>query len=112
MFLPTVSVLSLILIGFFSWSKFIAFITSDSGFAMFIRVALAVAELVFVYLLYRHYEKEEILKNPEIFKTGKKIKNSDYLSYEYQYFGISTRGDSKFSSYQTSNPNIIILERH
>lgn len=112
MFLPTVSVLSLILIGFFSWSKFISFITSDSGFAMFIRVALAVAELIFVYLLYQHYEKEEILKNPDTIKTGNKIKNSDYNSYEYNYFGMSTRGDSKFSSYKTSNPDIIILERH
>lgn len=113
MFLPTVSVLSLILIGFFSWSKFISFITSDSGFAMFIRVTLAVAELIFVYLLYQHYEKQEVINNAETSK-GEIIKDrkNDYYS-EYTYFKNPNRqtGES-YRSYATSNDNIIILERY
>jgi amino acid permease len=113
MFLPTLSVLSLILIGFFSWSKFVTFITSDSGFAMFIRIALAIGELVFVYFLYEHYEKQEFINNVEDNKGNiiKEIKN-DYI-YEYNYFKNPNRksGES-YRSYATPNDDIIILERY
>jgi hypothetical protein len=111
MFLPTLSVLSLILVGFFSWSKFVSFITSDSGFAMFIRIALALGEIFFVYLLYRHYEKEEILNN-EVENKGRIIKEGGYSDNEYQYFKMYDRLNHKFRSYATSNSDLVILERY
>ena len=112
MFLPTVSVLSLILIGFFSWTKFVVFITSDSGWAVFLRIVLAILEIVFVYLMYQYYLKQEIINNG-VTNKGNIITNikNDY-TYEYKYFKNRDRipGES-YRSYSTANDNIIVLER-
>lgn len=109
MFIPTLSVLLMLLVGFFDPIALWQFIKSDSGWAILIRVLLFVIEIGLVAIMYYRYEEEEemnkLKENPELSGDVRKRNYSDSL---YELFG--TR-DGKFISHRTAKSNFILIER-
>ncbi len=56
--LPTLAVLLLLFFGFFSIDKTMAFISSDNGWAIGLRVILVIAEIGLVYVMYNEFEEK------------------------------------------------------
>lgn len=110
--LPTLSILLLLFFGFFSISKTIAFISSDNGWAIFIRVVLVIAEIALVYVMYEHYNEEDTKK--QIFENKdlplKKGREVIYHREVYQLFN-SPNSNNKHIIYPTENDNLILVER-
>lgn len=106
--LPTLSILVLLFCGFFSISKTIDFISSDSGWAIALRVLLVIAEIVLIIVMYLQYEKEGIFE-----EGGSRRKNGYTISSgrSVSDLGAGWRYNDIFKSYSTSNDNIIIIER-
>lgn len=105
--LPTLSVLMLLFFGFFSISRTLAFISSNEGLAIAIRVVLFIAEVVLVYIMYKHYEKEDIRIQTGCDNNGRSISGRKNI---YEIFG-SEYYDSMFKVYNTNNEDIITVER-
>jgi hypothetical protein len=111
MFLPTISILFVVFIGFFSITDFISFITAKSGWAIFLRVALVLAEIIFVCLMYKHYYKLDVIKNKDNYiKKGNVIKNTS-STYVERFFKSDTSNGYNFKSYATDNDNIVVIEK-
>lgn len=107
-FLPTLSVLILLFFAFFSISKTIAFISSDSGWAIALRIFLVVAELAMIVIMYFHYLAEEIKANPEENKRGGYPISTSKRVYDL-FDGVGDRDD--FTKYSTGSSNLILIER-
>lgn len=108
--LPTLSVLILLFFGFFSISKTIDFISSDSGWAIFLRVLLVLLELALVIIMYHHYKDTDFDKQeiPNMCATeGKERYRSLGL---YELFSDCNNGD-KYYSYKTEENNVIVIKR-
>jgi hypothetical protein len=75
MFLPSFAILFVIFIGFFNWSNFVAFVTSQDGWAIFMRIAMLIAEIVLVTWLYFDFLKDENQK-----LAFEKAKNPEFLT--------------------------------
>lgn len=86
--LPTLSVLLILYFWFLDFGRFTDFVTSQSGWAGVLRVALIIAELCLVYHMYCHYN--EIIPNE---KANEKL----YKSILGQNFKHVTRIDSSNS---------------
>ncbi len=116
--LPTLSVLVLLFVGFFSVTKPLAFISSDNGFAIALRVLLVIAELSLVYYMYKMYEeedkKQELLKinneNKENLTKGNTGKSLYYNESVYK-LGKKWTNDDNYLMYETELENMIIVER-
>lgn len=103
MFLPTLSVLFIMLVGFFDFTAMKDFITSNSGWAIFLRILLVLLEVVCVVYLYLHYSKEDLIKNPK--KNG-----PESSLYE---FGQKLTRDQQYKSkvYKTTLSNLFLIEK-
>lgn len=111
MFLPTISILFVVFIGFFSITDFINFITAKSGGAIFLRVVLVLVEIIFVYVMYKHYYKLDVIKNKDNYiKEGNVIKNQS-STYVERFFKSENSIGLKFKSYATDNENIVVIEK-
>lgn len=79
MFLPTLGVLLMLLVGFFDPLAMWNFIKSDTFWAVFIRVILFIAEITLIVLMYFHYLnleiKEDVLNGN--YSTNRKEKRYD-----------------------------------
>lgn len=84
-FLPTISLLLLLFFGFFSIEKTINFITSDSFWAIAIRVIAFLAEIVLIWALYNDYAKEE--KQEELIQ---KVTSNIEDTSDQNWIGISS----------------------
>lgn len=60
MFLPTLSILAVMLFLFLDWHKFITFITGDSGWAILLRFVLVILEAIAVVFMYKYYNEQHI----------------------------------------------------
>ena len=109
MFLPTLGVLLMLLVGFFDPIAMWDFIKSDSGWAIFTRIFLFIGEVVLVLNLYFYYLKQDRLKNLSANKTTTKEKYK-YDRSLYQVFPDNDY-DYEFFKFATEDPNIIIIER-
>jgi hypothetical protein len=79
--LPTIVTILLILVGFFSFTETLNFVTSNSSGAILTRVALFIAEIVLVIVMYRYYEKEDVINNAEAtFLYRDKTRCDSYIS--------------------------------
>ena len=111
MFLPTLSVLCLLLVGFFDPIALWEFIRSNSGGAIFVRVILFIIEVTFVAYFYFKYlyeeEFEAALKDPESkCKKGRQIN-----SYTEARGMLNSSSDNEIFLYDTANPNIKIIQK-
>lgn len=115
MFLPTLGVLLMLLVGFFDPIMLWTWIKSPSGWAIFTRVLLFLLETGLVILMYFHYLKEEnhnkyiaecddVKVNRSNRKSVPGIDNMHDLfprdGVPYTYFKIPTE-----------DPNIVLIER-
>ena len=114
MFLPTLGVLLMLLVGFFDPIMLWTWIKSPSGWAVFTRVVLFLLETGLVILMYFYYLEEE---NKNKLKSECKIdlsseKQVSKYTDVYEVFNDKTSSDS-YTYYKnyTENPNITIIER-
>lgn len=112
MFLPTLGVMLLLLVGFWSVTDLWKFITSDTGGAITIRILLFIAECGLVIGMYFYYldeyTKEQLLKGDVKNKPKKPASGISYI--EDVFFNGRMRG-SKYYIYGTENSNLILIER-
>ncbi len=111
MFLPTISILFVVFIGFFSITDFISFITAKSGGAIFLRVVLVLAEIIFVCVMYNHYYKLDVIKNKDNYIKEGNIINYTTSTYVERFFKSGNSSGRKFKSYATDNENIVVIEK-
>lgn len=112
MFLPTLGVLLMLLVGFFDPIVLWTWIKSDSGGAVFTRIFIFLLETGLVTALYFHYLKEEI-KNEVI--NGNIEGKSEEIYYNKNLYRIypDEKSDSYYKFYiiDTKDSNIKIIER-
>ncbi len=117
--LPTLSLLIIIFFWFFSWTDFIAFLTSKSGWAGALRVGVVILEVILVYYMYEYYCKiipneaynkrfyEKILgENFQHFKTSDEIRPNRTLKIREQY-SFSNDIDEYFKN-ETDTPEQVV----
>lgn len=110
MFLPTLGILTLLLVGFFDPVAMWNFVKSNDGLAVFVRVILFIAELVLVVILYKRYEKEEMIKNINNDKDHLRSRKISSSTVVYDLFEQGSYRDSH-RIYRTSDDNVIVVER-
>lgn len=113
MFLPTFGVLLVLLVGFFDPIAMWTFIKSDSGWAIFIRVVLLIAEIALVLIMYFRYLEKELKDKIINEGEGRKEKKTIYHNEDAYCLFPDRKSDTyfKFYKYETEDPNIIIVER-
>jgi len=88
MFLPTLGILIILLVGFFDPIAMWIFIKSNDGWAVFTRVVLLIAEIALITSLYFHYledyKKQNITQEEKkvIIKIGIDLRFSFFMSFE------------------------------
>lgn len=110
MFLPTLGVLLMLLIGFFDPIVMWNWIKSDSGWAIFTRIIIFCLEIGLVTYLYFDYLKKEIKTN----SNGISVTEEEVYYNTDMYMLWSDRRDNfsfKFYKTRTEDPNILIIER-
>jgi hypothetical protein len=105
--LPTLSLLLLLFFAFFSISDTIAFISSNDGIAIALRVLAFLGEIIIVSIYYDKYRKEEVLEG-KAEKRNKRKRDSRTNLYE-----LKPRWDTgdTFFVIDTEDPNIVYVER-
>jgi hypothetical protein len=109
-FLPTICVLILLFFGFFDISETIKFISSNNGFAIMLRVALIVAEITLVYIMYGHYEKKD-LRHKAINDPEKSTGETLYYDTSIYRLDSDWSSNDKYVKYRTQDDDVIIIER-
>lgn len=115
LFLPTLGVLLLLLVGFWDPIALWNFIKSNSGGAIFVRVLLFIIETGLVITMYFYYldkdEREQALNDDVGSKKAEKrrIHKSNYI--ENAYPDTSSGKSYDFWVYPTSSQDIIMIER-
>lgn len=105
--LPTLSLLLLLFFAFFSISETIAFISSNDGIAIALRVLAFITEIVVVWIYYDKYNKEDIF-------SGKSTKsNRRSIGARTDIYDINHRWSSSDDYFvmDTEDPNIVYVER-
>ena len=115
MFLPTLGVLLMLLVGFFDPIILWTWIKSPSGWAIFTRVILFLLETGLVIVMYFHYLEEEnhnkYLAECDDIKVNRSNKKSTYgIDTIYELFP-GDRGSYKYFKIPTDNPDIMLVER-
>lgn len=111
--LPTLSVLILIVCGFFSITRALDWISSDNGFAIALRILLIIGEIILVSVMYKQYEKEGIKEEARLGKTNNNGVSRDYdftLSSLFEYNNYRRRDNYDYIVYSTESHNIKIVE--
>jgi hypothetical protein len=105
--LPTLSLLLLLFFAFFSISETIAFISSNDGIAVTLRVLAFITEIIVVGVYYDKYSKEEIFEG----RTKKTNKRS--VSGRTDLYDLNSRWSSSDDYFvmDTEDSNIIYVER-
>ena len=112
MFLPTLGVLLMLLVGFFDPIAMWTFIKSDSGWAITVRLIISLAEIILVAIMYDHYNTEEARKKALAGNLEGECKKINYREYIYSIFENPKDDDHfTFHKYTTGDENIIVLER-
>lgn len=111
MFMPTLGVLLMLLVGFFDpWAMW-EFIKSNSFWAILIRIILFLAEIILIAVMYSHFEEKEILENGEKYIKGKASKtfqgNNDF---DDGAFGQNCRYDDNIEVYPTEDEFIKVIK--
>ena len=116
MFLPTLGVLLMLLVGFFDPIMLWTWIKSPSGWAVFTRVVLFLLETGLVILMYFHYLEEEnrskYIAECDDIKVNRSNKKSIYgIDTVHELFSKSKYSSSSYFKIPTDNPDIVLIER-
>lgn len=110
MFLPTLGVLLLLLIGFFDPILLWTWIKSSSGWAVFTRIVIFLLEAGLVTFLYFDYLKKDRIEKIKNSAGAKDTKTSiEYGRYARDMFYNATNQDEYFLI-PTDDPNFVIIE--
>ncbi len=108
--LPTLSVLTLLFFGFFDIQKTISFIASDNGWAITLRIILAIAEIALVIIMYYHYQAKGIINDAK-----KGIIDNDKCSVDYDIllYRLKKNWDRQddYFIHNSECDNIVVIER-
>lgn len=119
MFLPTLAFLCIVFCWFFDWTAFVAFVTSQSGWAGFFRILVLLLEFALWYYFYTQYCEQfaneqtktdiiSMLANDGIIE-GKGSRLDDY--YIDRYCGdLKVPNADVYHVYNTSNPTVKIVK--
>lgn len=109
MFLPTLGVLLMLVVGFFDPMAMWSWIKSNDGWAIFVRIVLFVAEVGLVVVMYFYYLEEETKKQA---LDGNGSKNGERRSSRTEICDLFKNGSSRdsFRVFETENANIRIVE--
>lgn len=113
MFIPTFSVLVLIFFWFLSWSEFVAFITSKSGWAGFLRIVLLLAEICLVWYFYDKYNQQDVIQSAtdaDIREMKKVDSNSRTYTVNVNMQRLIGHERGDYEIYRTTASNIFILK--
>ena len=115
MFLPTLGVLLMLLVGFFDPIILWDWIKSPSGWAIFTRVVLFLLETGLVIVMYFHYLEEEnrskYIAECDNIKVNRSNKKSIYgIDTIHELFPKNKYSSSNYFKIPTDNPNIILIE--
>lgn len=110
--LPTLSVLTLLFFGFFDIAKTIEFISSDSPWAITLRVLLVIAEMFLIYVMYDHYESEGEKKDKRDNAGISENDNGTPIDYSKSIYDLKRdwKSSDKYN-YYTKSEDIILIER-
>jgi len=112
MFLPTLGVLLVLLVGFFDPIAMWEFIKSNTCLAVFVRVVLLIAEISLVLGMYFHYLEKDVIERASGGDGSGKFIYSCYRDYVYQLFPDQKDNDTyKFEKQYTECDDIIIVKR-
>lgn len=108
--LPTLSLLVLLFFGFFSISKTIDFISSNNGWAIFLRILSVIIEIALIWFMYNKYLKEECLKSGgKTVSAGHKTSANNEICH---IFGDSRYTKNEYSLHKTDHPDVIVIKRN
>lgn len=119
MFLPTMAVLFVLLVGFFDINAMWVWIKSNSGGAIFARIAMLLAEICLVTYLYFYYLEEEKEKIKAEALNGKERKDATHHDFStslgriFTGFGGYGTDPTKFTytAWSTPSSDVVIIER-
>lgn len=110
MFMPTLGVLLMLLVGFFDPIAMWNFIKSDNGWAIVIRVVLFLAETGLIYVMYQHFLKKDIIENAETYISGKPDKACNAGDDFDDYCFKGSRYDDFIEIYNTEKEAIKVVK--
>ena len=110
MFLPTLGVLLMLLVGFFDPIMLWNWIKSDSGWAVFTRIIIFILEVGLVTILYFDYLEKDINKKSKEGLCNKEPEQINPNSYIYNLFKYNDSNHSYYKT-ETEDPNVIFIER-
>lgn len=118
MFLPTAAFLAIVFCWFFNWTAFVDFVTSQSGWAGFFRIVVAVAEFLLWYFFYtqycEQYTNEKTKTDIISMLSAENVISSNGLKLDEYYVdrcdGLKIRDADSYRVYDTSNPTVKIIK--
>ena len=110
MFLPTLGVLTMLLVGFFDPVAMWTFIKSDNGWAIFTRLVVFLIEVGLITGLYYHYKNEEFIHKSMEDKDSLLCEQRTEATWLRHLFDESRDGN-KYFVFKTSKKNIVVVER-
>lgn len=110
MFLPTLGVLLMLVVGFFDPMAMWNWIKSNDAWAIFVRIVLFIAEVGLVVVMYFYYLDEEI-KNAALKGTKGQFAymTRNYRTELREVFGNSS-SDDHFKIFETESSNVRVIE--
>ena len=111
MFLPTFAILVVLIVGFFNPVAMWTWIKSNDGWAIFTRVAMLLAEIVLVVILYFQYLREEIMEAANNKKFDQSRANAVSWNKDVYDLFNNRSSDDYYFCYKTKDPDIVIVER-
>jgi len=119
MFMPTLGVLLMLLIGFFDPLAMWNFIKSDNGWAVTVRIILFLAEIILIVVLYftflEEWEEEQktIAKEKALKGEGKNPNIIADLTYrnEIRQLFKNVNDRDLYHQYKTESEDVMIIER-
>ena len=110
MFLPTLGILTVLLVGFFDPIAMWTFIKSNDALAIFTRLVILVTEIVIVIIMYNVYRSEEKRKGLLVSQDGLTSKTVAYNNYVCNLFDEVSSRDT-YTLYYSDDKNVVVLKR-
>ena len=114
MFLPTLAVLIMLLVGFLDPVAMWEFIKSNDNWAIFIRVVIFIIEIVCVVILYYRYAEEDSISEAQNTNSPEDDLKDGWGVSSYKQvedLGRTWTNKDSYIIYNTKSPNVKIVKR-
>ncbi len=110
---PTMAILALVFFAIFDIQKTVSFITSQDGWAVFIRIVSLVAELLIIAFMYVEYEKEESVNRVKSSIPNLNKDDSHDVGYHTSLYNLNAKWTSSdtYKAHYTNDSDIMIIVR-